>query len=170
MEYIRKHLPLSEGESYTYVGLPGYCQDDFIINALNVTPGKGNYVTMQYPWYRPWRTSEQTYTGLSGIVVRYNKETKTGLASVLRFDWREDDFKHFAGEPNLQINWHGMPWLHVLYNRFFMRHLEEPEYFVSLVRTKKLENEREYRALVSLGSNALAELLGPDPSWSRSFE
>ena len=165
VEYVRKHLPLGKGQRYTYVGSPGYCQDDFIVNALNLTPGKGNYVTMKYPWYRPWKASGQSYANLSGIVIRYCNKQKAGSASVLQFDWREDDFKRFIGEPELQIEWHEMPWLHVLYNRFFMQHLQEPEYFVSLLKAKELKSERDYQALVRLGANPLAELLGPDPTW-----
>lgn len=165
VEYIRRHLPLEPGQKYTYAGAPAYCQDDLIMNALNLTPGKSSYVAMQYPWYRAWTTVERSYGNLSGIVIRYDGERKTGTATVLQFEWHEADFKRFIAEPDLQIDWRQMTWLHVWYNRFFLKHLDEPEYFVSPVKSQEIRNEQDYNALVRLGANPLDAILGTDPSW-----
>jgi formylmethanofuran dehydrogenase subunit E-like metal-binding protein len=163
--FIRRHAPLRDNEEYIYVGIPGYCQDDLIINSLNLTPGKNNHLTMQYPWYRPWKTAEAVYSGLSGIVIAFDAVKNAGRAYLLRFDWHEDDFKKYINEPDLKIDWKTEPWLHNWYNAFFMEHLQEPDYFVSVVKVKNLENRRDLGSLVRLGANPLKEILGEDESW-----
>jgi formylmethanofuran dehydrogenase subunit E-like metal-binding protein len=46
--YIKKHLPLSENQRYTYIGAPAWCQDDYIATAMNLTPGKSGYLSMRF--------------------------------------------------------------------------------------------------------------------------
>jgi formylmethanofuran dehydrogenase subunit E-like metal-binding protein len=133
---------------------------------LNLTPGKHGYYTMNYPWYRPWQTADQMYDKLGGIVIRFNSQENTGQAAVLRFDWHEDAFRDFVGEPELELDWKNQSWLHVWYNRFFLSHRNEPEYFISVIKTKDLQSKEDFDALVNLGANPLQEILGPDPSWN----
>lgn len=163
--FIRTYLPLTDGEQYFYIGAPAWCQDDYIMMNLNLTPGKSGYYTMKYSWSRPWKTADATYDSLGGIVVRYNTQKKIGTACLLRFDWRETAFKEFIGMPDLEIKWSSMPWLHVLYNRFFLAHLDQPKFFVSVLKEKKLESQEDLDRLINMGANPLAELLGPDEEW-----
>ncbi|MCI5136223.1 MAG: hypothetical protein D3920_14410 [Candidatus Electrothrix sp. AW2] len=164
--YILNHFPLNEGEKYIYIGAPAWCQDDYLIDYFNLTPGKHGYYTMEYPWYRPWTTREQVYDNLGGIIIRFNSKEKSGKAAVLRFDWHEDEFKAFIGEPELELNWKEQPWLHVWYNKFFFSRLEDTDHFVSVVKLKELHSKAELDALVNLGANPLQEILGEDPSWN----
>lgn len=163
--YIRQHIPLTEGEKYIYIGAPAWCQDDYLITAMNLTPGKHGYYTMAYPWYRSWKTKEKTYDQLGGIVIRYNAATATGSAHVLRFDWHWREFLQSLDMPGLTLDWKAHPWLHVCYNRFSMEHLARPDYFVSVIRQTRLQSKKDLDRLISLGTNPLAQLLGPDATW-----
>lgn len=166
VRFIQTRLPLEENEKYIYIGAPSWCQDDYIMTPLNLTPGKSGYFTMEYPWSRPWKTADAVYEKLGGIVVRYDKKTNTGTATLLSFDSREAAFKEFVGMPDLTIEWGTLPWLHVLYNRFFLEHLNEPDFFVSVLKEKKLENQNDLDRLINLGANPLAEILGTDEEWA----
>ena len=42
--FIERHLPLSPGQKYRYIGCPAWCQDDYIMMTMNLTPGKHGYV------------------------------------------------------------------------------------------------------------------------------
>lgn len=163
--YIKQHIPLTEGEKYIYIGAPAWCQDDYLITALNLTPGKHGYYTMAYPWNRPWKTKDNTYDQLGGIVIRYNAVAATGSACMLRFDWHWDEFVQSLAMPGLKLDWRAHPWLHVCYNRFSMQHLDEPDYFVSVIKQTKLESKTDLDHLVNVGANPLAQMLGPDETW-----
>lgn len=165
VKFIKKHIPLKAGERTIYIGAPAWCQDDYIMTALNLTPGKHGYYTMAYPWYRPWKTDAKAYDKLGGIVIRFNEASTTGWAYLLRFDWRESDFKAFIETPELKLDWKNQPWLHACYNRFFMQHCEKPEYFVSVIKRIKLKNRDDLNRLIQMGSNPLEEMLGPDRTW-----
>jgi len=108
--FIRRHLPLEPGQHLIYIGAPAWCQDDYIIRVLNLTPGKHGYVKMDYPWSRPWQTSSGTYDRLGGIVVRWDPNANRGLALVLRFDWQEEAFRSFVNKPDLTLDWRNQPW------------------------------------------------------------
>jgi formylmethanofuran dehydrogenase subunit E-like metal-binding protein len=165
VNFIRKHLSREKEEKYIYIGAPAWCQDDYIMRVLNLTPGKHGYYTMAYPWSRPWTTAEKSYPQLGGILIRFNSASQTGDASLLRFDWHEEDFKAFIGKPRLELNWKKDRWLHIWYNRFFLRHLNQPEFFVSILKTKKLNSQQDLNCLVDMGANPLEQILGPDPKW-----
>ncbi|KMY69045.1 hypothetical protein AAU61_05810 [Desulfocarbo indianensis] len=60
----------------------------------------------------------------------------------------------------------GQAWLHQAYNKFFMKRLHETEKFVSIWRQIKLDGADQYARLVNLGTNPLAAILGPDPSYN----
>jgi formylmethanofuran dehydrogenase subunit E-like metal-binding protein len=168
VQFIQKHIPLQEGERYYYIGAPAWCQDDYLITPLNLTPGKRGYFTMGYPWYRPWKTKEKTYDKLGGIIIRYHNGKNIGRAYLLRFDWRENDFKKYAVMPDLKLDWKNHPWLHVEYNRFFLKHLDQPEFFVSILKKKPLENRKDLERLINMGATPLAEMLGQDKEWGRN--
>lgn len=163
--FIQKHIRLSGREKYTYIGAPAWCQDDYIIYALNLTPGKHGYYTMRYPWDRPWRTEKGIYEKLGGIVIVFDFGTNTGRAYLLGFNWHEDEFREFVGIPGLQLDWRNQPWLHVWYNRFFLKHLDNPEKFVSLLKAERLGNRDDLDRLTALGTNPLQVILGQDPTW-----
>lgn len=165
VRFIKNHIPLKNGEKYTYIGAPGWCQDDYLISYLNLTPGKHGYCIMQYPWYRPWKTSGQVYDKLGGIIVRFNHTENTGQAHVLRFDWHEDEFRKFVAEPELKLDWENQPWLHVWYNKFFLRHLDQADHFISVIKVRELKSKSDFDCLVNLGANPLKEILGEDESW-----
>lgn len=165
VKFLHAQLPLNDGEHYIYIGAPAWCQDDYICRVLNLTPGKHGYHTMAYPWSRPWTTAEKSYPKLGGIVVRYNSATQSGDATLLQFDWREDDFKAYIQMPELELNWGKNRWLHVCYNRFFMAHLDQPEMFVSILKTKQLTSPQDLNRLTDMGANPLQEMLGPDETW-----
>ena len=169
VRFIQKALPLEQGERYIYVGAPAWCQDDYLMAPLNLTPGKHGYYTMDYPWYRPWKTEKEVYDKLGGIVIRHNRETDKGKACLLRFDWQEAEFKKFIEMPDLKLDWKTQPWLHVLYNRFFMSRLDRPELFVSVLKEKPLENQTDLNRLIKMGANPLAEMLGPDSDWEKGL-
>ncbi|EMS81338.1 FmdE family protein [Desulfotignum phosphitoxidans] len=166
--YILEQFPLTEGQGYIYIGTPAWCQDDLIMNMLNLTPGKHGYVTMAYPWSRPWKTADAVYNNLGGIVVRKDGPAGGGTAWVLSFDWQWDKFQKFAGLSQDKPDWKNDPWLHVMYNRFFTRHLDRPSEFVSVIKSRKLETKEEVDTLVRLGANPLEILLGKDSSWPES--
>ncbi len=162
--YILDQFPLSQGQSYLYLGIPAWCQDDLIMTALNVTPGKHGYVTMAYPWGRPWQTKEKSYSNLGGIIIR--KDSSGGEARVLSFDWQFAAFKNFAGlSPDAPLDWKATPWLHVLYNRFLASRAYRPAAFVSTVASKRFNTPAQVNELTRLGTNPLTVLLGPDPQW-----
>ena len=165
VRFIQEKLPLKDGEDYTYIGAPAWCQDDYIMRQLNLTPGKHGYYTMGYSWSRPWKSDGKIYDKLGGIIIRFNSKEKTGTASLLRFDWKEAAFTEYIGRPDFKVNWKGASWLHVLYNRFFMEHLEEPEFFVSVLKEKKLTGKKDLEKLINMGTNPLKEILGPDEEW-----
>ena len=161
--YILDRFALSGDQSYLYVGLPAWCQDDLIMTALNLTPGKHGYVTMAYPCNRPWRTRGKSYTNLGGIIIR--KDSLGGDARVLAFDWQFDAFRKFAGLGDAPLDWKGKPWLHVLYNRFLASRDYNPDAFVSMIVTRHLNSPARVDALTRLGANPLEILLGPDSQW-----
>ncbi len=96
-------------------------------------------------------------------------ETDKGKACLLRFDWQEAEFKKFIEMPDLKLDWKGQPWLHVLYNRFFLSRLDRPELFVSVLKEKPLENQKDLNRLVKMGAKPLAEMLGPDSEWEKGL-
>ena len=165
VRFILENLPLSEGDNYTYIGAPAWCQDDYIMRQLNLTPGKHGYYTMGYPWSRPWKSGGKVYDKLGGIIIRYNKKKNIGTAYLLRFDWQENEFAKYIGRPDYKVNWKGASWLHVLYNRFFVEHLEEPKFFVTVLKEKKLTGQQDLEKLTNMGANPLTEFLGPDEEW-----
>jgi formylmethanofuran dehydrogenase subunit E-like metal-binding protein len=165
INFIRQNFPLKEKEQYYYIGAPAWCQDDYITRALNLTPGKHGYYTMAYPWSRPWTTAEKTYAQLGGIIIQFNSATQSGKAHLLQFNWCEEDFKEYLGMPKLELNWGKDRWLHVCYNRFFIKHLNKPEKFVSILKTKALKKTQDLNRLIDLGANPLEEILGVDENW-----
>jgi formylmethanofuran dehydrogenase subunit E-like metal-binding protein len=166
--YIKKQIPLNAGERYIYIGVPAWCQDDYLITTMNLTPGKHGYYTMAYPWSRPWKTDEKTYDKLGGIVIRFSDAAANGWAYLLRFNWRWEEFKAAIGMPDLTLEWEKQPWLHVCYNRFSLKQREHPDYFVSVIKRIKLENKNDLNGLINMGSNPLAQILGPDRTWPQS--
>ncbi len=168
VKFIEDHLPPTGRQKYTYIGAPAWCQDDYIIRQLNLTPGKSGYYTMQYPWDRPWKTKEKTYDNLGGIVVLFDAEAAKGNAYALRFDWRWDEFKKYIGKPDLALDWKTQPWLHVWYNRFLLKNTERVGDFVSIAKEKTLEGRSDYDRLTQMGANPLKEVLGDDPSWAQN--
>ena len=134
--FITGRLPLAEGERYAYIGAPAWCQDDYLMYYLNLTPGKHGYYTMAYPWSRAWKTDQQTFSDLGGIVIRFNARTGRGKADFLRFDWGWDRFKRFLGEPDLEMDWKTMSWLHVWYVKYLFHETGSPERFVSVGNLK----------------------------------
>jgi formylmethanofuran dehydrogenase subunit E-like metal-binding protein len=163
--YIKERLPLSEGAAYTYVGIPAWCQDDYIMHHLNLTPGKGGYYAMNYPWDRPWKTAGKTYSSLGGIIITFDRAANRGEARVLAFDWHFDEFMAASGLSPQPLDWKNSPWLHVLYNRFLLEHRDHPEKFVSVLGVKQLNNREEYMELVGAGENPLEAILGRDQDW-----
>ena len=159
--FIEKKIPLQKGENYVYVGAPAWCQDDYIIDYMRLTPGTHGYVTMAFPWSKNWPTKEKDYTQLGGVVVRFNRKTNLGKAYVLKFDWRHEEFKKYMAMPDLKLDWRGQPWLHNAYDRFFMTRLEEPEMFVSIQKTSDINGVGDLNAIIGLGANPLAKILGP---------
>jgi len=170
VRFIQRHIPLRNAEKYTYIGAPAWCQDDYIINYLNLTPGKHGYYAMQYPWNRPWKTSEQSYDKLGGIIIAFDHIAGKGKAYLLRFDWREDDFRKFVGEPGLKLDWKDQPWLHVWYNKFFFKNSERIEDFVSVLKDRELRSKEDFNRMVGLGANPLQEILGEDKTWTGEFK
>ena len=163
--FISEHLPLGPGERYAYIGVPAWCQDDYILYHLNLTPGKHGYFTMAYPWSRPWQSAEKRFSDLGGIVVRVNDQTGRGRADLLRFDWRWDDFKRFLEEPEIDLNWKEKPWFHAWYNRYLFQKKASPVQRVSVVKSRELNSRADLEALTRLGANPLAVMLGKDASW-----
>lgn len=168
VKFIQEKISLGQDEQYIYIGAPAWCQDDYIIRALNLTPGKHGYYTMAYPWSRPWKTAQKSYDQLGGIIIQYNNKADSGQASLMRFDWQESEFKKFAHLPDGELDWKNQPWLHTIYNRFLMANLANPGKFVSVVKTRKLNNREDLDRLINMGSNPLEEMLGPDPEWKKS--
>lgn len=164
--YILEHMPLAPGQSYIYIGAPAWCQDDYITDYLRLTPGTHGYLTMAYPWWRPWTTDKRTYKNLGGVLIRWDNQRKTGRAWVLSFDWRNDEFRKYLRKPDLKLDWKGQPWLHMAYDRFFMSRLGQPDHFVSVLKSEPLKGQAQLDRLIRLGANPLQILLGPDLSWS----
>ncbi|GAB6906516.1 hypothetical protein JCM12296A_23510 [Desulfosarcina cetonica] len=158
--YIKKHLPLSEGQQYTYIGAPAWCQDDYILTAMNLTPGKSGYRSMKFNWTDTWKTAEKAYTNLGGLVIRYDPKTEKGDATLLKFDWRRDDMIKFTNDPDM--DWNGLknPLLHVYYSRFYLANKDHPEKFLSVIATKSIDSQADLDRLVAMGANPLAEILG----------
>ena len=110
---------------------------------------------MAYPWSRPWRTETKTFDKLGGIIIRYDAASGKGSANLLRFDWREDDFRDFMKLPDMALDWKNKPWLHVLYNRFLAANGFRPETFVSVITQMTLNDKSDLERLTGLGANPL---------------
>ena len=160
VSYIKKHLPLSKGQRYTYMGLPAWCQDDYIATAMNLTPGKKGYLSMNFHWTDVWKTDDREYTNLGGLVIRYDSKTEKGDATLLKFDWHRDELVKFINDPEIDINEKGNPLLHVYYSKFYIAHKDHPEKFLSVMATKEIKDRADYERLVSLGADPLEEMLG----------
>ena len=160
VSYIKKHLPLSEGQRYTYIGAPAWCQDDYIITAMNLTPGKQGYLSMKFAWDEAWKTKEKEYSGLAGIVIRYDKKAQKGDATLLKFDWRREAFVAFVNDPDMDLQQRSNPLLHVYMSRFFLADKNHPEKFVSVMATKPINSQADMNRLVAMGANPLEEMLG----------
>ena len=159
--YIKKHLPLAENQHYTYIGVPAWCQDDYIATAMNLTPGKGGYLSMKFSWSDVWKTKDKEYSGLGGIVIRYDNKAQKGDATVLKFDWRRKDFATFVNDPELDLNQRSNPLLHVFMSRFFLADKDHPEKFVSALATKPINSRADLDRLTAMGANPLEAMLGP---------
>ena len=160
VSYIKKHLPLAEGQRYTYFGAPAWCQDDYIATAMNLTPGKRGYLSMKYHWDETWKTADQEYSGLGGLVIRYNQETQKGDATLLKFDWKRDELVAFINDPDFDMKQKGNPLLHVYYSRFYLAHKDHPEKFLSVIATKPINSQEDLLRLIGMGANPLEEMLG----------
>ncbi|MCB2228213.1 MAG: hypothetical protein KQH53_16150 [Desulfarculaceae bacterium] len=163
--YIAEHMPLKPGQRYVYIGAPAWCQDDYITDYLRITPGTHGYLTMSYPWSRPWKSEGRTYRNLGGVVIRWDPKAQKGRAWVLSFDWHFDAFRQYLGKPKLKLDWRSMPWLHTECDRWFMTKLDQPGYFVSVIKSVPIQDKAQLEGLTRLGANPLQVLLGPDPSW-----
>jgi formylmethanofuran dehydrogenase subunit E-like metal-binding protein len=160
VNFIRKHLPLAANQRYTYIGAPAWCQDDYIVTALNLTPGKRGYLAMRFPWSEVWKTAEKEYAGLGGMVIRYDAKTGKGDATLLKFDWRREAFAEFVSDPGMDVKQKGNPLLHVYYSRFFLADKDHPEKFVSVMAAKSINGQAELDRLTAMGANPLEEMLG----------
>ena len=163
--YILSQLPLRDGESYTYIGAPSWCQDDYIVRHLNLTPGKKGYLSMIYPSRRPWQSGGKTWEHLSGTLIRYDKTTHKGDVSILSFHWKTEAFLESLGLSSDALNWKANPWLHVCYNRWIFSQPPAPEEFVSVHRSMPIHCEADFTRLTRLGANPLAIILGEDKKW-----
>lgn len=160
VSYIKQHLPLSENQRYTYIGVPAWCQDDYIATAMNLTPGKRGYLSMQFQWDDVWKTAEKEYTGLGGLVIRYDEKAQKGDATLLKFDWRRNDLLRFIGDPEFDLKERSNPLLHVYFSRFFLSNKAHPEKFLSVMATKPINSKDDLERLVAMGANPLEEMLG----------
>lgn len=163
--FIEKNIALKPGDKLVYIGAPAWCQDDYIMDYLRVTPGTNGYFAMYYPWNRVWQTKDAAFAKLGGVVLRWNPKAKQGTAYVLSFDWRMEEFRRTLVDPKVKLDWFGQPWLHAAYNSYFMKHLSEVDKFVSILRQKEIAGQAQYARLVDLGANPLAVLLGPDSTY-----
>ena len=164
--FILDMFPLSKGEQYTYIGAPGWCRDDYLLHYLDLTPGERGYYLM--PPAKPWLKTEQKDDN-DGIIIRFNSEENTGQAAALRFNRHENAFRKFIGEPRLKLDWNKQPWLHVWYNRFFLSHRDQPDYFVSIKKIKDLKSKEEFEMLIDPGTNPLEAILGAETSSGVNF-
>ena len=160
VSYIKKHLPLSKNQRYTYIGTPGWCQDDYIATAMNLTPGKRNYLSMKYQWNEVWKTAEKEYTSLGGLVIRYDQKSQKGDATLLQFDWHRDDFARFVDDPIMGLTKRSNPLLHVYLSSFFLADREHPEKFLSIAAIKPVNNQADFDDLTAIGANPLEAMLG----------
>ena len=160
VSYIKKHLPLSGTQRYTYIGAPAWCQDDYIATAMNLTPGKSGYLSMKYKWDEVWKTGQKEYTGMGGLVIRYDEKAQKGDATLLKFDWHRDDLLKFINDPEFDLKDRSNPLMHVYFSRFFLAHKALPEKFLSVMATKPINSQADYKRLVAMGANPLEEMLG----------
>jgi len=159
--YIRKNLPLSGNQRYTYIGAPAWCQDDYIATAMNLTPGKRGYLSMTFSTNDGWKTKGKEYSGLGGIVIRYDKKAQKGDATLLKFDWRRKDFAAFVNDPDMDLQQRSNPLRHVYMSRFFLADKDHPEKFVSVLTTKPINSQADLDRLTAMGANPLEAMLGP---------
>ena len=160
VSYIRKHLPLAPGQRYTYIGLPAWCQDDYIATAMNLTPGKKGYLSMKFRQDEVWKTAKEEYAGMGGLVIRYDAKARKGDATLLKFDWHRDDFARFVDDPTMDLTKRSNPLLHVYYSRFFLANQDHPEKFLSVMARQPIDSEEDLDRLVAMGSNPLEAMLG----------
>ena len=160
VSYIKKHLPLSENQRYTYIGAPAWCQDDYIATAMNLTPGKKGYLSMRFQWDDVWKTAEKEYVGLGGVVIRYDERAQKGDATLLKFDWRRDDLLKFINDPDFDLKQRSNPLLHVYFSRFFLANKDHPEKFLSVLANQPIDSKADLDRLVGMGANPLEEMLG----------
>jgi formylmethanofuran dehydrogenase subunit E-like metal-binding protein len=161
VSYIKQQLPLAENQRYTFVGMPGWCQADYIATAMNLTPGKRSYLSMKYQWNEVWKTSGKAYTSLGGLVIRYDPKAHQGDATLLKFDWRREDFARFVNDPSIDPEQRRNPLLHVYLSRFFLADRKHPEKFLSVAATQPIACQADFDRLTAMGANPLEVMLGP---------
>jgi hypothetical protein len=160
VSYIKKHLPLSGDQRYTYIGAPAWCQDDYITTAMNLTPGKQGYLSMKFHWNDAWKTAKKEYSGLGGLVIRYDGKAQKGDATLLKFDWRRDDLIAFVNDPEMDWKDRANPLVHVYYSQFFLANKDHPEKFLSVMATRQIDSQADLDRLTAMGANPLEEMLG----------
>ncbi len=164
---ILDERPLEEGQSYTYIGVPSWCQDDYITHYLNLTPGKKGYLSMIYPNGRAWKSHGKTWENLGGIIIRFDKKEGVGDASVLSYGWEKDAFIDSLGYDAESFDWGANPWIHACYNRYLFEDGQSSASFVSIAKTISLDSKADFDRLTRMGANPLAEILGKDKKWAK---
>ncbi|SEL41496.1 Protein containing a metal-binding domain shared with formylmethanofuran dehydrogenase subunit E [Methanobrevibacter gottschalkii] len=78
-------LPLGENESYVLVSTYTYCKDDMLSRLLGVSPSMGNYYNLAYS--NSDVNAGALWTADSDIIIRWNSETNTGTATIIKFGY-----------------------------------------------------------------------------------
>lgn len=86
--YLRRHLPLGSGQSYSVLSTPMYCKDDAIQTLLNVTPGKRSLAAIPMNAQDKECLLEHARDAV-GLFFRWDQNTKMATGLVLGFDWKK---------------------------------------------------------------------------------
>ena len=165
-EYVKEELPSSnpKGE-YTVIAIPPWCKDDALIIIFETNVGhKRTFVK--------WLTAEQKAAlpeeakNVANIIIKEDMKTGEREGIVVAFDW--DKAFQMCGDVSSKdlkaFDTYRWWWMRLKMDLFLMDYLDEPETFVSTLKTFTLESPAEIEKLKSAGVNPLVELgIMPEP-------
>lgn len=135
--YIKKNIPLREGERYTVIASPVWCKEDALQVILDCTPGKRGLVVK--PLAKD-QIEKISFANPAGMVLVWNSKTKTGTGYALTFNF--DDIR--AGVPKESPK--------VATVLASLAYLGEPERFVTTAASFDLD-EQLFTSITEAGTN-----------------
>ncbi|HWR40444.1 MAG TPA: FmdE family protein [Patescibacteria group bacterium] len=153
VNYLVKEMPLaSVDERYYIIASPHWCKDDALQTLLNTTPGKSGMAVIPVSGEMKAKLIPEA-KNMAGIFIRWNEKEKRGEGRVLAFDFNAGTkLAGFEGKE-------GFPWERRLkMNSVYQYYYDQPEIFVSTIKTFELANGERPEDYAKAGVNPLEKL------------